>query len=244
MKNWHKTAVRRFGALLLTIAMLFNIALALPVSAVEADSGRFVDIELIDSDYKPDLRKNHSMTFPVGNSNEPVFDDNEVVRVSIVLEDKPTLDMGYSTINIAQNIGAMEYRDSLLRKQDDMVLNIENSIGAKLDVVWNLTLAANIVSANVRYGDIKAIKEVDGVKDVFIETVYTVSDNDSDFVGGTNSVTSSGLTGSKSAWASGYTGAGSVVAIIDTGLDVAHQSFDPKALLYSYERTVTIPDFL
>lgn len=31
-------------------------------------------------------------------------------------------------------------------------------MGTELDVVWNLTLAANIISANVQYGQIEDIK--------------------------------------------------------------------------------------
>ena len=44
--------------------------------------------------------------------------------------------------------------------------------GAKLDVVWNMTLAANIISANVQYGQIEKIKEVAGVQEVILENRY------------------------------------------------------------------------
>lgn len=41
--------------------------------------------------------------------------------------------------------------------------------GSRLDVVWNLTLAANLISANVKYGQIQDILSVDGVADVVVE---------------------------------------------------------------------------
>ncbi|MFR8332519.1 MAG: hypothetical protein ACLU9S_09275 [Oscillospiraceae bacterium] len=41
-----------------------------------------------------------------------------------------------------------------------------------LDVVWNLTLAANIISANISYGQIQTIQNLPGVKDVVVETRY------------------------------------------------------------------------
>ena len=44
--------------------------------------------------------------------------------------------------------------------------------GEELDVVWNLTLAANLISADVVYGDIEAIQAVPGVKEVILETRY------------------------------------------------------------------------
>ena len=53
-----------------------------------------------------------------------------------------------------------------------MTAKIEKAIGGKLDVKWNLTLAANIISANVLYGQIDTIKGIDGVKDVFLENRY------------------------------------------------------------------------
>lgn len=36
--------------------------------------------------------------------------------------------------------------------------------GQALQVRWNLTLAANAISADVRYGDLEAIAQVQGVK--------------------------------------------------------------------------------
>ncbi len=41
-----------------------------------------------------------------------------------------------------------------------MTARIEQAMGTELDVVWNLTLAANIISANVQYGQIEDIKAV------------------------------------------------------------------------------------
>lgn len=48
--------------------------------------------------------------------------------------------------------------------------------------------------------------------------------------------TSGAMIGSEVAWASGYTGAGRRIAVIDTGIDTAHQSFDGAALRYSLEQ--------
>lgn len=53
--------------------------------------------------------------------------------------------------------------------------------GEALDVVWNLTLAANIISANVEYGQIGKIEKISGVEAVLIETRYepcVVKDNE------------------------------------------------------------------
>ena len=160
------------------------------------------------------------------------YDENETVRVSIILEDEPTI-ANYSTTNIANNEAAMKYRESLKSGQASMVKKIEGALGGKkLDVVWNLTLAANIISANMKYGDIAKVEAVDGVKSVIMERKYepTVAERKK---AEPNMATSGEMIGSSVAWADGYTGAGSRVAIIDTGIDDDHQSFDSGAFDYA-----------
>ena len=41
------------------------------------------------------------------------------------------------------------------------------------------------------------------------------------------------MTGANAVWLEGYTGAGTRIAVIDTGLDTDHQSFDPAAFDYA-----------
>ncbi len=161
------------------------------------------------------------------------YKDTDLVRVSIVLEGVPTTKK-YSTKGIAANKQAMKYRDSLQKEQGTVIQNIEKNVlnGEKLDVVWNLTLAANMVSANVPFGKIDAIKAQKGVKTVVLERKYdpAVASKNSD---GPNMATSGEMIGRESAYAYGYTGAGSIVAIVDTGIDTDHQSFDASAFDYS-----------
>ncbi len=161
------------------------------------------------------------------------YKDTDLVRVSIVLEKTPTT-RKFPTKGIAANKQAMKYRDSLQKEQGTVIQNIEKNVldGEKMDVVWNLTLAANMVSANVPFGKIDAIKAQKGVKTVVIERKYepAVASKESD---DPNMATSGEMIGRESAYANGYTGAGSIVAIVDTGIDDDHQSFDAKAFEYS-----------
>ena len=103
------------------------------------------------------------------------YADTDVVRVSIVLSDPSTLDKGFSASDIASGSKkAMKYRDKLESKQDKMAKTISKKAldGQSLDVVWNLTLATNIISANVQYGQIEKIEKIKGVDSVLIETQY------------------------------------------------------------------------
>ena len=156
--------------------------------------------------------------------------DTDMVRVSIFLEEDSTIGAGFSTESIAANSDAMAYRAELKNAQAEITAAIERKLGQKLDVVWNLTLAANLISANVKYGQIKAIEQVAGVKEVLIETRY---EPDTAEQADPNTVSSAAQIGSAAAWAYGYTGAGSRIAIIDTGSDSDHQSLNAEAFEYA-----------
>ncbi|MBQ7230260.1 MAG: S8 family serine peptidase [Oscillospiraceae bacterium] len=156
------------------------------------------------------------------------YADFDIVRVSIVLKKASTIKAGFSTVDIAGNEAAMAYRAELKKDQETMTQRIERAIGGKLDVVWNLTLAANLISANVRYGDIKAIEALPGVESVVLETRYQAIPAEKQEIE-VNMATSGGQTGSTLAWADGYTGAGTRIAVIDTGTDTNHQSLNAAA---------------
>ncbi len=163
---------------------------------------------------------------------EAQYGENENVRVSIILEDESTIER-FGSEDIANDKAAMDYRADLKANQETMTNEIARKIGSDLDVKWNLTLAANIISANVPFGQIEAIKSIKGVKDVVIENRYEPMVVDNDLPADPNMATSSAQIGSTAAWQVGYTGAGSTVAIIDTGIDTDHQSFDASAYEYS-----------
>ncbi|MBO4327741.1 MAG: S8 family serine peptidase [Clostridia bacterium] len=164
---------------------------------------------------------------------EKAYVKDGMVRVSIVLEDKSVLAKGFSTKNIAANTDAVNYSKSLRVKQDAIAEKISKNVlnGEKLDVVWNITMAGNIISANVPYNKIEAIRKIMGVKDVVVEAQYELYSDEA------NMATASVMTGTPAVWSEGYTGAGSIVAIIDTGLDVEHELFDEAAFEYAIDET-------
>ena len=165
---------------------------------------------------------------------EPSHAADERVRVSIELETPPTLERyAKERFRIAESTAATAYRNSLRSAQNALAARISAEAlgGAKLDVVWNLTLAANIISANVRYGDIAAIRDVVGVKAVFLENRFEpqrAMPGDEPMMS-----VATEMTGVQQVWSTGYTGAGSIVAVVDTGLDTGHQSFDEGAFNYA-----------
>ena len=220
-----KHQTRKLLSLVLALCML--LSLAAPAAAVPAASVTFTKVD--NSAVSADLLTRTGEELHTTEDYLP----NEMVRVSIFLENKSTIQAGFSTESIAANSQAMAYRADLKDQQDEITAAIEKKLGDKLDVVWNLTLAANIVSANVKYGQIEAIEQVPGVSAVLIETCYEPDVAKAAESSDPNMATSSKQIGSAAAWAAGYTGAGSRIAVIDTGSDTDHQSLNADAFEYS-----------
>ncbi len=172
-------------------------------------------------------------------------DPEEQTRVIIVMEGDSVLDAGYDTEDLAENDAAMDLSDSIVAQQEVQVEKISDEAlgGEDLDVNYNLSILTNAVSADVAYKDIENIEKVDGV-----EAVYVAQKYDPQETADPQTITSGDMVGSYTTWATGYTGAGTRVAVIDTGIDVDHPSFDGAAFETHLQETAeeagrTIEDY-
>ena len=224
-----KKSLKTVLSLILTAAMLLTVMLpAFAATAKAADNKVRFNIEKVE---------NGPEKLRAGRTAEAEAEQMQLkdsVRVSIVLSDKATLENGFSTKGIASNKQAMSYRKTLQLKQEALAEQISREIlgGKKLNVKWNLTLAANIISAEVPAIAVAAIERLDGVKKVVYERQYEPAVAETD-VAEPNMATAGIMTGATAAWGEGYTGAGSKIAIIDTGIDTDHISFDADAFDYA-----------
>ena len=168
-------------------------------------------------------------------------DPNELVRVSIVLEQPSAVEAGFATMGIGTNAEAVRYQAELLSTQQKMAktISVQALQGKKLDVVWNMTLVGNIISAWVPYGALEDIAAIRGVRSVAMEAQYEPAVAERHEEIDPNTYLSSGMIGSNPLWESGYTGAGSRVAIVDTGIDAEHQSVDNGAYLYAMTKNAS-----
>ena len=96
---------------------------------------------------------------------------DDMVRVAIALDKPSVAEAGYRVNNIANDPAAQAYRGELERYQAEITRRIEALTGEPLDVVWNITLTANVISANVRLSDMERIRTVEGVASVEQETL-------------------------------------------------------------------------
>ena len=158
--------IKRLFPLILTAAMLLGLMLPAHAATPETSALRFRQVD--NSAVSAELRQDTADEI----QDAPDYASTDLVRVSIVLDQKSTLEAGFSTADIAGNASAMSYRAGLRDNQADVAARIARVTKEPLDVVWNLTLAANIISANISYGQIQTIQNLPGVKDVVVETRY------------------------------------------------------------------------
>ena len=229
----------RVLAMLLVLALTAGLVpAALAANSEAAVAFKQVPNDTLDTLIRPDVAVGEIEDAEMGEDTA-AYQAHDLVRVSIILEDTSTLE-AYSDAaaegTLAEDAAAVSYRAALQRKQDSVVRKISSTILGRedLDVVWNLTLVANMISANVEYGKIEQIKQLPGVADVVLEQQYEPAASENTVQ--PNMEISTGMTGTTTAWSTGYTGAGMRIAIIDTGLDMSHQSFDNGAYEYALEQ--------
>ncbi len=162
-------------------------------------------------------------------------DPDEQTRVIIVMEGESVLDAGFDTEDLAENDAAMNLSESIVADQEDTVEKISEEAlgGEELNVNYNFSILTNAVSADVAYKDIENIVNVDGVSAVYVAQQYEPLTDSAE----PKTVTANEMVGSYTTWATGYTGAGTRIAIIDTGIDADHPSFDEGAYLAHLEET-------
>lgn len=234
---------KMWGTRVLAMLLVLALTAGLVPAALAANSESSVAFKQVPNDtldtlIRPDLAVGEIENAEMGEDTA-AYQAHDLVRVSIILEDASTLE-AYSDAaaegTLAEDAAAVSYRAALQRKQDSVVRKISSTILGRedLDVVWNLTLVANMISANVEYGKIEQIKQLPGVADVVLEQQYEPAAAENTVQ--PNMEISTGMTGTTTAWSTGYTGAGMRIAIIDTGLDMSHQSFDNGAYEYALEQ--------
>ncbi len=149
---------RKALALLLAVCMVLSLV---PAAYAAPEHGTWqVPFTEVEDAQALELREPVEETTP-----ETLYDANETVRVSIVLEEPSTLEQGLCHGgHCFPNRGATAYRSGLQKGQAAMAQTISRQAlsGGELDVVWNLTLAANLISADVAYGTHQAIQAVPG----------------------------------------------------------------------------------
>lgn len=213
-----KTKLRALAALL---------SLCMVLSVVAMDSGAADATTQLPLDRADTAVGATSVALPEPQTVEEVPLEGDV-RVLIFMEDKSLVDSGFSTTALAQNSSALACSEKLIGKQEATIARIEKKVfgGKEMEIHHQFTIGINAISATVPAESIQRIAQVQGVLAVQTATYYEAP------VTMPNTATSGEMVYSYSAWADGYTGAGSIIAIIDTGIDRDHDSFSEDGFYY------------
>ena len=211
---------KRILAFVLSLCMVLSLAPMSTVFAEEIAAEEITDLtfeKLDDSAIDVQLPQNGVTEETL--ALEQLISDDEIVKVLIIMDGLSVVEMDSKA---TLNAGSEEIIAELEEEQAEVVEEIEETVleGEPLQVNYNYTWLLNGVAANVPYGSIKEILEVEGVKQVLIQPVYQVCETAQP-----HTITDGVMVGRESTWAAGYTGEGMKIAIIDTGLDTDHPNF-------------------
>ncbi len=162
-----------------------------------------------------------------------LYQPGETVAAYIILNDTPLAEGGYTTMAAVP----ANKESAMLAKQNALIKTISKQVlgGKELDVRYQFTYLTNAVSVNVPFDALEKIAKLEGVKNVILMPVYEPATVD------TKTVSGGSMIGVPTVWEDlGYSGEGMKIAVVDTGLDVDHPSFEAAPVLT--EDSLTVED--
>ncbi len=110
------------------------------------------------------------------------------------------------------------------------------SVNGASSLEYDYTAALNGFSIRIPYGDLEAVREMKEVKVAFVAEQYALPDTGRETESTISMASSSGMVGATEANELGYDGAGTVVAVLDTGMDTDHEAFSVMPTEAKYTR--------
>ncbi len=198
---------KRTLSLLLVLAMVFTMVPVLGQTVLAKEEPNYETIQqLLDRS-----------TFQQETQNG----DDEVVFL-VELDQKPLLDtvpQGQTLMQYMESRNGSLQLNAMQEQQSVMAAKIQNE---HLEITNTYTYAFNGFAVEGTYQDLEALESLEGVKQVVVAGRYELPQPQD---AQEPVITSGSMINSDSANEEGYTGKGTVVAILDTGLDVQHPAF-------------------
>ena len=147
------------------------------------------------------------------------YDPDEKVRVIVELEGTPAIESATKQGVMFKELSKSEQSElqTKVKDQQSDFLSSVNKKRVKFDVENSFTVVANGVSGEVKASDISKIESISTVSSVYIANEYKRPEVKPDMV------SSGDIVKAEETWVRGYNGTGTVVGIIDTGIDPSHK---------------------
>ena len=171
-----------------------------------------------------------------------IYDENEMVKVIVVLDEEGLLQRGFTTEQIANTVYTQSAVKTITRGQDLVMAKIAAAAGGKERVTekYRYNVAISGLAVVVPYGSLEAIRQIRGVKSAFVAPCYDLPADVTNADAQPHTDSATGLAGAAQTWQTlGYHGEGMRIAIIDTGLDVDHPSFVDAPVLTDTSLTLS-----
>ena len=213
--------IRRLGIAVLALAMAAQFCV--PAFA-ESDSGGEADFSAI--------FQKEEIT-PTG------LRANDQVRIVVELEDAPLLAntralQAYKTASDYLTSSQAKSREKTLSTRREQVIRSLNRSGMDLQVKQEYSAVFNGFAVTAAYGDLEAIQNTDGVKDAFVAECHALVEP---LEADAKLADSTPMIGGDIVSGNGYTGKGTVVAILDTGLEIDHEAFQGQVNNPKYDKS-------
>ena len=156
-----KQKLRQLLAVLLTLCLLLGCVPAV----FAADQTKELELQQTPVSISPE---NENVETDAADEPAP----EETVRVIIRFRSDSLTGHGYSTRGLGSNAAALAYSDRLQKEQRTQIKAISVELGVTLPVRYQFTIGVNGVATSVPYGEVEAIRAMDGVESVYVENQY------------------------------------------------------------------------
>ncbi|MBQ8042710.1 MAG: S8 family serine peptidase, partial [Clostridia bacterium] len=202
--NWKENNKKIVVSIVLVSVLLMGLLGNVIYSKAGESSSRLAAISRLQN-----LRNNTlSKTINININKEK----NEIVRAIVVLEEEAVVTSVKGDIS--------EYNSKLKSKEEDIIKEQENIIKkvekiTDNEVVNQSAFLVNSFSIDATSEEMEKIADIDGVESVYEASTFEIQMTDAVKIGKVDNVWE--------ASESGYTGEGTVVAVIDTGVNYSHR---------------------
>ncbi|MDU1411954.1 MAG: cell wall-binding repeat-containing protein [Clostridium sp.] len=143
--------------------------------------------------------------------------DTDIVRIIVELESDSVIDkLTAANTNISEMSieDVTEIKESVLKEQDNVKNNIKTE-GIEDNIINSFTTVTNGFSMETTLENAKTLENIDGIKSVTIANEYERPEPLMNHSGE--------ITETEKAWTNGFNGEGTIISIIDSGIDSSHK---------------------